>query len=88
LAIPNAFAPGSGPNNIFRIMKRGEASLRSFRIYDRWGVVVFETTNIDAGWDGTYKGIPQPMGVYVYDVDAVTGAGTTFDRKGNLTLLR
>jgi gliding motility-associated-like protein len=88
LTLPNAFAPGSGANATFKIIRRGEATLRHFRIYDRWGVVVFETNNIEEGWDGTYKGIPQPLGVYVYDVSAVTKAGKVFTKSGNLTLLR
>lgn len=89
LAVPNAFAPGSGPNNVFKVIKRGMATLRTFRIYDRWGVVVFETKNIDQGWDGTYKGVPQPMGVYVYEIQAETAAsGKLFSKNGNLTLLR
>jgi gliding motility-associated-like protein len=57
---------------MFKILKRGQAVLNHFRIYDRWGIVVFETTDIDKGWDGTYKGTPQPFGVYVYEVSAVT----------------
>lgn len=88
IVIPNAFAPGSGPNNEFKLIKRGIARLRHFRIYDRWGVVVFETNDIDKGWDGTYKNTPQPFGVYVYEYSAVTPEAKEFTRKGNVTLLR
>jgi gliding motility-associated-like protein len=88
LTLPNAFAPGTGTNGIFRIIKRGQANLLHFRVYDRWGVVVFQTSNIDEGWDGTYKGTPQPVGVYVYDVTAVTNTGKAFNKSGNVTLLR
>ncbi|MCF8450910.1 MAG: gliding motility-associated C-terminal domain-containing protein, partial [Taibaiella sp.] len=59
-----------------------------FRVYDRWGVVVFQTSNIDEGWDGTFKGVPQPVGVYIYDVSAVTNTGRDFTKSGNVTLLR
>ncbi len=88
LAIPNAFTPGNGPNNEFKIIKRGIATLNYFRVFDRWGVKVFETTNIDQGWDGTYKGTPQPFDVYVYEVSAITSTGTQFVKHGNVTLIR
>lgn len=88
LSVPNAFTPGNGANSKFKVIRRGMATLRYFRVYDRWGVVVFETKNIDEGWDGTYKGIPQPVGVYVYDIGAATLNGTPFNKTGNVTLLR
>lgn len=88
IVVPNAFAPGTGGNNEFKLIKRGIAALRNFRIYDRWGIVVFETKDIDKGWDGTYKGTPQPFGVYVYQFEAVTDAGKVITKKGNITLIR
>ena len=88
LALPNAFSPGSGPNNEYKIILQGIATLNYFRIFDRWGVMVFETTDISKGWDGSYKGTPQPFGVYVYEVSAVTSTGTNFTKHGNLTLIR
>ena len=88
LALPNAFTPGSGPNNILYILKLGEATLNYFNIYNRWGNQVFGTNNIDAGWDGTFKGTPQPEDVYIYEIQAVTNTGTVFTKKGNITLLR
>jgi len=86
--MPNAFAPGSGPNNTLRPVHRGRVTLRSFSVYNRWGGKLYETTDVDAGWDGSYKGQPQPMGVYVYVVEAVTPAGRVFHKQGNVTLLR
>ena len=88
LALPNAFVPGNGPNGIFKILKRGDAVLNHFRIYDRWGVTVFETADINKGWDGTYKGVLQPFAVYVYDVSATTATGTPINKVGNVTLLK
>lgn len=86
--VPNAFAPGRGTNDIFRLIRRGNATLRHFRIFDRWGVMIFETSNVEEGWDGTYKGVPQPIGVYVYEISAVSGTGKEFRKAGNVTLLR
>jgi|GEM_PF-698937 len=88
LAIPNAFTPGNGPNNVIKVIKRGIATLHYFRIYNRWGNMVFETSDINAGWDGTYKGKPQSQDVFVYEVEAVTNTGEIFVQKGNITLLR
>jgi len=88
LVLPNAFTPGNGPNSEFKIIKSGEATLNYFRIFDRWGVKVFETTDINMGWDGTYNGTPQLFGVYVYEVSAVTGTGTQLNKHGNVTLIR
>jgi gliding motility-associated-like protein len=88
LYLPNAFVPGNGTNGVFKIVKRGMATLNYFRIYDRWGVKVYDSKDIDAGWDGTYKGKPQPLGVYVYQIEAVTNTGQKFTKQGNVTLLR
>ena len=88
LALPNAFTPGNGPNNEFKIIKRGIATLKYFRIFNRWGNMVFETDNIDKGWNGEYNGVPQPFGVYVYEVEAVTTTGRLFQKHGNTTLIR
>jgi len=87
LDAPNAFTPGNGPNSEFKILKRGIATLNYFRIWDRWGVKIFETTDIDKGWDGTFNGVMQPFGVYVYEIGAVTTTGRSFIKHGNLTLI-
>jgi gliding motility-associated-like protein len=88
LAVPNAFTPGNGVNANFFIIKRGIVTLNYFRIFNRWGNLVYESSNIDAGWDGTYKGTPQPFDVYVYEIEAVSSAGQTFNKHGNVTLIR
>jgi len=88
LDIPNAFSPGSPPNEVFKVIRKGEATLHYFRVYNRWGNKVFETKDINEGWDGKYNGIPQPLGVYVFIVEAVTNAGKQFKRVGNVTLIR
>ncbi len=88
LALPNAFTPGNGPNNLFKIIKRGVATLNYFRVFNRWGNMVYESSNIDDGWDGSYKGKPQPYDVYIYEVEAKTELGRTFHMHGNVTLIR
>src|SRR5690606_35059908 len=86
--MPNAFTPGSAPNAYFKPVHLGEATLKSFAICNRWGVKVFETKNIDEGWDGTYKGTPQPMGVYICMIEAETFRRRHFIKQDNFTLIR
>lgn len=86
--LPNAFTPGGHNNNVLTILKRGEVELKKYVIYNRWGGKVFETTNIDEGWDGRYNGEVQPMGVYIYTIEAVTPSGRTIHKQGNVTLVR
>jgi gliding motility-associated-like protein len=86
--VANAFSPGSEPNSYFKVSHLGTATLRYFRIYDRWGLKVFESNDINKGWDGSFNGSPQPVGVYVYTVEAVTNKGKVFSKQGNVTLLR
>ena len=88
LALPNAFTPGSSVNNKLLIIVQGEATLNYFRIFNRWGNKVFETSNINEGWDGTYHGTPQPYDVYVYQLEAVTIEGRVMHKTGNVTLIR
>lgn len=86
--IPNAFVPGRGDNNTFKPVHLGTATLKSFTIYNRWGAKMFETTNIEEGWDGNFSGQPQPLGVYVYVLEAVTANGKVITKQGNVTLVR
>jgi gliding motility-associated-like protein len=88
LAMPNAFTPGVAPNPEFKLSHMGIASLKSFKVYNRWGTKVFETTDIDKGWNGQFNGENQPMGVYIYTIDATDNKGKSFVKQGNVTLLR
>ena len=86
--VANSFTPGSEPNSIIKVQHHGIAKLGHFRIFNRWGQVVFETTNIDEGWDGTFNGVPQNIGVYIYTAEAYSYRGKRFYKQGNITLLR
>jgi gliding motility-associated-like protein len=90
IAIPNAFTPGngSGINDYFSVDHLGLVSLEYLRVYNRWGQLIFETNNLTQGWDGKYKGQPQPMGTYVYELSAKDNKGTAFLKSGNVTLVR
>jgi gliding motility-associated-like protein len=86
--VPNAFTPGSGPGSVLKVLHLGDATLKSFIVFNRWGVKMFETSDINKGWDGTLNGTPQPLGVYVYTVEAYTAKGKRIYKQGNVTLLR
>jgi len=85
---PNAFTPGKGVNNTFYPNIKGIANLSFMRIYNRWGNLIFESKNLNQGWDGSYNGTPQPFGVYIYEIEAVTNLGKIVTQRGNVTLIR
>ena len=88
LGVPNAFSPnGDGNNDRLFVEGMGITNL-NFEIYNRWGELVYKSNDQSEGWDGTYKGVPQEMEVYVFVVDAVFVDGTNKSLKGNVTLLR
>lgn len=86
--VPNAFTPNSDQNNDILFVRSNMITDMKFLVYDRWGEKVFETTNLTAGWDGTYKGKKCDPGVFVYYLDATCHNLVKFIRKGNVTLIR
>jgi len=90
--IPNSFTPnGDGLNDYFLPRQLLSSGLISFKmdIYDRWGELIYETSNIEGrGWDGKFNDKPQPTGVYVYVIDLKIKNGVTQHYQGNVTLLR
>ncbi|MCD4698598.1 MAG: gliding motility-associated C-terminal domain-containing protein, partial [Bacteroidales bacterium] len=86
--VPNAFTPnGDGPNDILKVRGSGIVEM-DFRIYDRYGKLVFETTDPKQGWDGTTNGYPQEQEVYTYYLKVIFADGGYAEDKGNVTLLR
>ncbi len=89
--IPNAFTPNNdGVNDRFRILGLPAENITEFnlQIFDRWGQVVFETNDINAAWDGTYKGKPCPPEVYNWIIYYSTTGKTKLSNKGQVTLIR
>ena len=87
--IPNTFTPnGDQKNDVFRIRSYGMSHISLFRVYNRWGELIFETSNINEGWDGTWKGQLCFPAVYVYYVEGVCSDGTILLKHGNVTLVR
>ena len=88
LDVPNAFTPGRfGKNAIIKVEGFGIGKM-NWKIYNRWGQVVFATTNRNQGWDGMFKGTLQPMDVYTYALEVEFTDGVKFRKTGDITLLK
>ncbi|HLP36927.1 gliding motility-associated C-terminal domain-containing protein [Lacibacter sp.] len=86
--VPNVFSPNNDGKND-RVMIYGNYINKvEMRIFNQWGQQVAFLNSQTQGWDGTHKGKPQPVGVYVYALRAVMTDGRTVDLKGSITLVR
>ncbi|MCX8020917.1 MAG: gliding motility-associated C-terminal domain-containing protein [Chitinophagaceae bacterium] len=89
LYTPTAFTPnGDGKNDVFYPFPVGIASLRYFKVFNRWGQLVFSTQKLQEGWNGKWNGIDQPAGTYVWVAEAVDKNNKTIFRKGTVMLIR
>lgn len=92
--LPNAFSPdGDGLNDQFVVRGRGLATVKYFRVFNRWGQMIFEKNNFNAndpryGWDGKVNGMPASPDVYVYTAEMMCTGGEVYVKKGNVTLVR
>ena len=88
--LPDAFTPnGDGTNDVIYVSSLGLKSLNYFKIFNRWGELVFQSTDFKDGWDGTYQGTPQNIETYVYEVSAIAYIGNkTVTKKGYIKLLK
>lgn len=87
--IPNIITPnGDGLNDEFHFTYEGIAEVRSWKIFDRWGALMFSSQSLEDAWDGTYHGQLCNPGVYVYMIDAVCTDGTPTIISGNVTLVK
>jgi gliding motility-associated-like protein len=92
--IANAFTPdGDGVNDKLVVQGKGIKIVKSFRIFSRWGEVVFERDNFPAndasyGWDGTIKGVPASPDVYIYTCEVMCENDVVFNYKGNTAIIK
>jgi len=91
--IPNAFTPdGDGLNDVLMVRGKG-VTIKSFRIFNRWGELVFEKENfypneLKYGWDGKVRGVPATPDVFVYTAEVFCDNGIPYTYKGNISLLK
>jgi gliding motility-associated-like protein len=87
VAVPNAFSPnGDGSNDILMVL--GTISNLEFEIYNRWGQLVFKTTDQQQGWDGTFNGKAINSGVFAYRLSGTLPNGDAISKRGNITLIK
>jgi gliding motility-associated-like protein len=86
LGMPDAFTPnGDGFNDYFRPAGLDDQFILAFKIYNRWGQVVFDGINTSSNWDGTFLGVNQPSEVYIYLAVSIAWAGTDgYERRNDL----
>jgi gliding motility-associated-like protein len=86
--VPNAFTPdGDGKNDCFGLQALGFVSDFNLSIYNRWGQMIFHTNKSSGCWDGTYKGIKQNSGIYIFQVSGKGFCGN-ISRIGTFALIR
>jgi len=87
--VPSAFTPnGDGRNDILKPILVGMKQLNFFRVYNRWGNIVYSTTAIGQGWDGNINGEKQAAGTYVFAAEAIDYLGNKATAKGTVVLIR
>ena len=87
--VPNGFSPDfDHVNDVLRPILIGIKKVNYFRIFNRWGQKIFETNEINAGWDGNYLGKQQPPETYIWTVEVVDLNGKIISKSGKSTLIR
>jgi gliding motility-associated-like protein len=88
LEMPDAFTPnGDGVNDVIHVKGKNIDEVLEFKVFNRWGNIVFETSDIDKGWDGTLNGKKLPSDTYTYFIRALTNHDYEISRKGTIILL-
>ena len=87
--LPEVFTPnGDGINDILMPILPGIKKFRCFKIYNRWGQLIFESRDKSKGWDGNYLGKPQPIETYVWQMEGEDIAGKVYTKSGLISLIR
>ncbi len=87
--LPSAFTPNNdGLNDLARPYLIGMKGLKSFSVFNRWGQLVFFTQTYGEGWDGRFKGVEQPTGVYVWILEFYNADNKLVTEKGTITVIR
>ncbi len=92
--VPNTFSPNNdGTNDVFYPRGTGVFKIRTLRIFNRWGELIWERSNFDAnnpayGWDGTNKGMQLNPDVFIYTLEIMCDNGSVITHRGNIALVR
>jgi gliding motility-associated-like protein len=87
--VPKAFSPNKdGKNDLLQPFLVNIVTLKFFRVYNRWGQLMFQSSDSRQGWDGMYNFKPQPLETYTWIAEGIDGNGITIFRKGQTVLIR
>ncbi len=87
--VPRVFSPnGDGTNDVLKPILVGIANFHYFSVYNRWGNLIFTTQDPNAGWDGRFKGVPQPVETYLWMAEGIDNKGKRVIQKGMVSLVR
>jgi adhesin/invasin len=87
--VPKIFTPnGDGVNDVLKPILVGMSAFHYFSVYNRWGNLLFTTEDANIGWDGTFKGTPQPIETYLWIAEGIDNNGNRVLRKGMTSLVR
>ena len=87
--VPSAFTPnGNRQNDVFKPIPVGIRSLQFFRVYNRWGQLLYSTNEMNMGWNGFFRGKEQPPDTYVWTVSGTDFTGNMITKKGTVVLIR
>ncbi len=87
--VPTGFTPNRDrKNDILRPIPVGIKQLEFFRVFNRYGQMIYQTSDIGKGWDGTVNGIEQPSGTYVFMIQAINYKNERIFKKGTVVLIR
>lgn len=87
--VPGAFTPdNNGVNDLLKPVLYGIKALNYFRIYNRWGKLMYQSNNAEPGWDGLFKGNRQEMNTYTWLLEAVGADGKKYIKSGTTVLIR
>jgi gliding motility-associated-like protein len=86
--VPNVFSPNNDGKNDYLYVYGNYIASFEIHIFNQWGQQMITITDQKQGWDGKFKGSPQPVGVYVYVLKGITTDGRQINKKGSITLVR
>jgi gliding motility-associated-like protein len=87
--VPSAFTPNNnGRNDVFKPSLSLQYSINAFRIYNRWGQVIYHTSTRDEGWNGKVDGILQDSNIFIWTLKVTNRKGKIVEKSGTVLLIR